>query len=78
MTCRTCKYFVVEPDRDGKVRIRKDNAYRCSFDVNSVALPTSFLIGVGSYSYGPPDLNKYKKFVTPDGGADCRVREDKS
>ena len=27
--CKGCRHLRVKPDRDGKVRLRRDNVYRC-------------------------------------------------
>jgi hypothetical protein len=34
--CKTCEYLVVHLDKAGRRVVRKDFAYRCSFDIWSI------------------------------------------
>ena len=70
--CRTCKLLSVPPDADGKVRIRKSEAYRCGYvfpPLESLQLPESTkLSGVFWYGLGWPPETMYMR---PDAGLNC-------
>lgn len=36
-----CKHLLIGPDKDGKVRLRKERRYRCMVDVPTPVLPAS-------------------------------------
>jgi len=36
-----CRHLLVTPDKDGKVRVRKGNGYRCAVDAPTPVLPAS-------------------------------------
>lgn len=70
--CRTCKHLVVPPDADGKVRIRKQEGYRCGYEfppVESLRLPVSTKLS-GTFWYGfkwPPETMR----MLPNAGLYC-------
>lgn len=39
--CGTCKYLHVAPDKAGRRVVRKDGAYRCTFEPGFLVLPDS-------------------------------------
>ena len=41
MTCKNCKWLSVEPDKDGKVRIRKELMYICTVPIEMPKFPIS-------------------------------------
>ena len=71
MTCRTCKFLDVLPDKDGKRRVRQNNAYRCLVPLPEVAWPDSVLEAYGSHL-------PTKTFMSPDRGKNCQTHEERS
>jgi hypothetical protein len=69
MTCRTCQHYAVNPDSDGKVRMRKNSVSRCAAPVPRTAflLPDSV---TKSYGYWEPS-EKDRRFMSPDDGEGC-------
>jgi len=70
MTCRTCKWLDVHPDKDGRVRIRK-LYYECLAPVPECP-PLPYCITLSHYGQWtnfrwPP----YRSRVMPDRGAGC-------
>lgn len=69
--CRDCQFFgPIEPDKDGRVRVRRDYAYPCSFPMEKLIYPDSVPEAARPTTTGR---------VEPDGGARCRrfvKRED--
>lgn len=50
-SCRTCKFLVVPPDADGKIRVRKDEYYLCQPPIKPVedlGLPASITATMNS------------------------------
>ncbi len=43
MSCRSCKWLDVKPDKAGRRRIYRDNAYVCTVPISQPILPTSVL-----------------------------------
>lgn len=39
-----CRHLRVLPDKDGKVRVRKDRGYRCEVVVETPVLPASVML----------------------------------
>jgi hypothetical protein len=74
MSCKTCKYFDVPPDKDGKARIRKGNAYRCTAPMPECPpLPVCVSLEPWGFKWPPA-----KSWVTPDMGTDCPVYEQRN
>ena len=69
MTCRTCKWLDVRPDKDGKRRVRKNNGYRCIVQVAAPKWPDSVTKAHGYY-YSPA-----RTFMSPDEGENCPTKE---
>lgn len=67
MTCRTCSHYQVEPDADGKVRMRRDKVSRCGATIPDLAaiLPHSI---TKTFDWRQP---KVGRFMAPDDGAGC-------
>lgn len=45
-SCRTCRWLIAHPDKDGKVRLRKDNSYLCRPEfkpLEELGLPVSII-----------------------------------
>ena len=42
--CGTCKHLLVHPDRDGKIRVRKDRFYPCQFDARELVKKIAALL----------------------------------
>lgn len=53
MSCKTCKWLEVEPNKAGKRVVRKDKAYQCGVPIPRPRLPTSVL---KAYDSGYPYL----------------------
>lgn len=69
MTCRTCKWLIVRPNRVGKRVPNKDKSYTCGYQPERPKLPSSI---VGHYSFKwPPD----RSYMTPNDGSDCQTYE---
>ena len=67
--CKSCKYFNVgKPDKDGKVRIRRNYLYECTFKVEWPDLPSSM---IGAYGFQLPNIGH----CFSDKGQDCSVYE---
>lgn len=68
--CRTCHFFKVPPNADGKRRIYRDRAYRCIAPLPRMpALPDSLTTAVG---YIP--LSQFRRCsVTASDGTSCPV-----
>lgn len=43
MSCKTCKWLKVEPNKGGKRVVRKDKAYQCGVPIERPHFPTSVL-----------------------------------
>ena len=69
MTCRTCKFLGVAPNRAGKRVPRSDKIYRCLVDVPVPIVPASV---TGYYNWKWPPT---KSAMVPDDGADCPLWE---
>lgn len=66
MTCRTCKFLLIGPDKDGKRRARWDRFYQCRAPVPDVQhlMPHSVRA-----------LTPMKRVVAPDEGDYCNAWE---
>lgn len=47
MSCKTCKWLEVEPNKAGKRVVRKDRVYQCGVPIERPRLPTSVLKAYG-------------------------------
>jgi hypothetical protein len=65
MTCRTCQFLLVEPDRAGRIKPRAKNAYKCIAHVPMPTLPVSV---TKHYDFKWPPARSY---MSPDDGNDC-------
>ena len=65
MTCRTCKFLEVPPDKDGRRRPMKHSVYECVVEVSKPVLPSSMIT---YYSFKWP---LHRKCMEPDDGKDC-------
>lgn len=69
MTCRTCRYLDVKPDRSGRRVPRKNYAYRCTVPLPEVKWPASVTTYVG---FREP----HKTMMDLDEGEDCPLYEE--
>jgi len=69
MTCGTCKWLEVPPDKAGHRRVIKDKAYRCACPIPDVVLPQCVTNGYG-WKWPPG-----KNWVSHDSGQDCPTFE---
>jgi hypothetical protein len=67
MSCRTCKWLRVAPDKAGRRIPRKDKCYFCEAPLPEPALPLSVTTYHG-WRWPPP-----RNFMSPDDGEDCPV-----
>ncbi len=64
MTCRTCKWLNVEPNKAGRRVARKDITYPCTVPIEKPRLPDS----VRQYArHWPPP----RSYMGPNDGQDC-------
>ena len=70
MSCKTCKFLVVEPNKAGHRVVRSDSAYRCSCP--DPALPKLPACMTSAYGfYWPPR----RAWVFASCGKDCPMYE---
>jgi hypothetical protein len=67
-SCRTCRFLLVEPDKDGRRVPRASKAYRCDAPIPNVSLPAS----VPSWEFKWPPR---KRWMEPDDGEACPAFE---
>ena len=67
MSCRTCNYYDVGPDADGRVRMRKNRVSPCRAPIADVSslLPHSV---TKAYGWSAPKVGGY---MSPDDGDGC-------
>lgn len=68
MTCKTCAYLAVEPDKAGRIVVRAGNAYECN--APEPDLPTLPYSITKAYGFRWPPSRAY---VTGTDGEDCPV-----
>ena len=63
--CKTCKWLEVEPTKTGRRVVYRNNAYKCSFEVEQPELPFSI---TNAYRFQWP---LQKSWIAGDTVSDC-------
>jgi len=73
MSCRTCKYLDVAPDKLGRIVPRKDKTYRClAPDPEMPTMPDSI---TETYGFRWFEGQRSRTYMTPDAGENCPCHE---
>lgn len=69
MSCRTCKWLDVPPDKSGRIVVRSSRVYRCVAPVERPAWPESVTT---AYGFRWPIAGNYMR---PERGQNCPLFE---
>lgn len=71
MTCKTCKYLDVQPDKSGRIVVR-DTAYRCVVPIPKMPVLPDCI----TKQYGYTDITvRRDRWMVPVQGANCPLHE---
>jgi hypothetical protein len=71
-SCGTCKWLRVAPDKDGKIRVRKNLTYRCDCPVLLLSALPDCVTKAYDF-YWPP----HRIWISPNSGKTCPTFERK-
>lgn len=72
MTCKTCKFLDVRPDKSGRRGVRKGFTYRCLWEMPELVLADS----ITRYVSFPPNFPR--SHMGGEDGVNCPVQEPRT